>query len=415
MNVKATTQVTGVKVSPIAKRAVFIALCINLLAGAQYCWSMLGSSLMSTYGWTATQASLPYSTMMVVTSLWAIVVGQITDRIGPHFTIRLGAVCIALSLIIAGRTENWWIMMFAIGILMGIASTSFTSNTASTAVKFMPLKYKGFAAGIVAAGMGWTSFYMAPMINGLLKVTSIANVFMILGIMCGGLIFLLSFLLPNPMKHPELVIIGGEADANAVDHSKYKDSISSVGDILKTKETWILFTMFGCAGIAGQLATSQLNNIAVVQVGLESGYMMIMAFGVCNGLGRFAVSSLSDKIGVTNTWRVIYGCTAIDMILLANSNSFGMMMLAVILLGIFYGGGVALIWATDTIVFGKKYITSVQGVVTNGFAVAALIGPTIASTVVDTTGTYASAFYTTIIFSAIGFALSFTLKDNYDN
>ena len=120
------------KVSPVAKRAVVVALCINLLAGAQYCWSMLGSSLMAEYEWSAMQASLPYSVMMVVTSLWAMVVGHLVDRTGPHFLIRVGSVCIALSLIIAGRTSNWWLVMFAIGGLMGIASTSFTANCAAT-------------------------------------------------------------------------------------------------------------------------------------------------------------------------------------------------------------------------------------------------------------------------------------------
>lgn len=409
------SQASGGKtqVTAIAKRAVVVAMCINLLAGAQYVWSMLGSSLMTEYGWTATQATLPYSTMMVVTSLWAIVVGQVTDRIGPHVTIRLGAVCIAASLIIAGHTGNWYVMMFAIGILMAIASTSFTSNTTSTAVKFMPLRYKGLATGIVGAGMGWTALYMAPLIRNLLEVTTIANTFTILGIMCGGGIMILSFLLPNPMKHQDELVEAAD-DPNAVDHSKYKNSISSVKDILKTKETWILFTMFGCAGMAGQMATSQLNNIAVVQIGLESGAAFIMALGLCNGLGRLAVSALSDRLGTANTWRLLYAGTAVAMVLLANASSYAMMMIGVVLMGLFYGGGVALIWPTDTAVFGKKYVTSIQGVVTNGFAVAAMIGPIIAAQMIDRTGSYSAAFYSVIAFAALGFILSFTIKDNYD-
>jgi OFA family oxalate/formate antiporter-like MFS transporter len=401
------------KITPIAKRAVVIALCINLLAGAQYCWSMLGSSLMKEFGWTATQASLPYSVMMVVTSLWAIIVGNITDRIGPQFTIRIGSVSICLSLIIAGHTSNWWIMMFAIGILMGIASTSFTSNTASTAVKFMPLKYKGFASGIVSAGMGWTSFYMAPLINKLLEVTSIANTFTILGIICGTLTFILSFLLPNPIKYPELTVTDS-GNVSEVDHSKYKNTVSGKA-IFTKKETWILFSLFACAGMAGQMLTSQMNNIAMIHAGLKSGYVLIMAMGLANGLGRICISSLSDRIGVCNTWRLIYIATAVDMLLLAIANNFTMMLVGVIVLGIFYGGSVPLVWAADTAVFGKKYVTSVQGVVTNGFAIAALVGPTLASRIVESTGGYTTAFYTIIIFTVIGFILSFAIKDNYDS
>lgn len=400
------------KVSPVAKRAVVVALCINLLAGAQYCWSMLGSSLMAEYEWSAMQASLPYSVMMVVTSLWAMVVGHLVDRTGPHFLIRVGSVCIALSLIIAGRTSNWWLVMFAIGGLMGIASTSFTANCAATSVKFMPLKYKGLASGIVSAGMGWTSFYMAPMIRGLLEKTSVANTFTIIGLMCGILIFILSFLLPNPAKYPELLVAA--EDGASADHSKYKNSCTTLGQIAAKKETWILLAMFACSGMSGQMLTSQLNNIAQVHVGLASGASLIMALGLCNGLGRLLVSGVSDRIGVCNTYRILYCGIAVSMVLMIFANGFGLMLLAVVLLGLFYGGGTALIWAADTMVFGKQYVGSVNGIVTNGFAVAALIGPSLASHFVDTTGGYVGAFVAVIAFAILGIVLSFGIKDNYD-
>lgn len=401
------------KVSPIAKRAVIVALCINLLAGAQYCWSMLGSTLMEQYDWTATQASLPYSVMMIVTSLWAIVVGVVADKMGPNKMIRVGAVCIAASLTIAGRTSNWWLMMFAIGILMAVASTSFTSNTSSTAVKFMPLKYKGLATGLVGAGMGWTSFYMAPMINGLMDVISVANTFTIIGVGCGVIIFILSYLLPNPIDHPELVVADTRG-AESADHSKFKDSIQTVGQAAKTKETWILFFMFACAGMTGQMLTSQVTNIALVQAGLTDGYILVMGMGIFNGLGRLVVSSVSDRIGITNTWRLLYVVLALDMVLMAFSTTMGMLLVSVCIMGMFYGGAIPLIWATTTGVFGKKYVTTIYGIITNGFAVAALVGPTLASRVVDLSGGYTMAFYVVAAFQVIGFVLSFMIKNNYD-
>lgn len=402
------------KMSPVAKRAVAIALCINLLAGAQYCWSMLGSSLMKSYGWTAMQASLPYSVMMVVTSLWAMVVGKFADKTGPHFLIRVGSFCIAASLIIAGHTDNWWLVMFAIGGLMGIASTSFTANTNSTAIKLVPLRYKGMATGLVSAGIAWTSFYMAPVINKLLKVTNVANTFTIIGVSCGVAIFILSFLLPNPIDYPELVT-PPDTGENDVDHSKYKNNCQTLGQIAAKKETWILLLIFACAGMSGQMLTSQMNNIAIVHVGLESGASLIMAMGICNGLGRFVVGAISDKIGVCNTYRLIYVGVAVSMLLMMNAHGFGMMLLAVIIMGLFYGGGTALIWAADAMVFGKKYVASVNGIVTNGFAVAALIGPTLASHFVDTTGGYGMAFVAVIVFCVIGIVLTFGVKENYDN
>lgn len=233
------------------------------------------------------------------------------------------------------------------------------------------------------------------------------------GKLCGDiLIFILSFLLPNPAKYPELLVAA--EDGASADHSKYKNSCTTLGQIAAKKETWILLAMFACSGMSGQMLTSQLNNIAQVHVGLASGASLIMALGLCNGLGRLLVSGVSDRIGVCNTYRILYCGIAASMVLMIFANGFGLMLLAVVLLGLFYGGGTALIWAADTMVFGKQYVGSVNGIVTNGFAVAALIGPSLASHFVDTTGGYVGAFVAVIAFAALGIVLSFGIRDNYD-
>jgi len=72
------------KVSKMAYTALVICILLNLAAGFQYCWSLLGRTIISQYGWTATQAALPYTVLTIVTSLWSTFAGRLGEYISPR-------------------------------------------------------------------------------------------------------------------------------------------------------------------------------------------------------------------------------------------------------------------------------------------------------------------------------------------
>lgn len=381
---------------PIARRAVTVALCINLLSGAQYAWSMLGASLMEARGWTITQTTLPYSILFVVASLWSIVVGSVGDRIGPVFFIRLGAVCNAVGLTIAGNTENWWLVLLAVGLSMGIASASLANSTSPTALRYVPVRYKGVVSGVVSAGIGWTSFYVAPLIRGLLSVTGVSETFAVIGIVDGILLFILSFFLPNPVKDPspkEEEEETGQSVSEAYKVSAPLDgSIRTTGEALRSREVWYLFFIFCCASVAGLMFTSQVTTIARVQAGVEDGTILVMTMGVVNGFGRLLTPSLSDRVGVFRIWLLVFLVMIADMAVLSISHTLTALFPALCVMSFFAGGANPLMWATVSGIFGTKYMGTVFGVVTNGFAVASITSPVIAAGIAQTTGSYTAAF-----------------------
>lgn len=394
----------GRRPSGIAAKAVTAALLINLLSGAQYCWSMLGSGLMEQHGWTILQVSLPYSVLFVTASVWSLAVGRIVDKKGPGAMIRLGAVLNVIGLAAAGNTDNWWLVLFSVGIVMGMAAASLAQSTSPTAIRFVPLRYKGIVTGIVSAGIGWTSFYMAPLIDTLLRLTDVSMCFTVIGVTDGALLFILSFFLPDPHKY-SLEQENDDPGAGIGRISGYNDSIQTVGQALHTRETWILFMMLLCATLAGLVFTSQVTNIARVQAGITDSCRIIMFMGIVNGLGRLVMPALSDLIGVIRTWAVIFVTIALDMILFLTADSFPVFVAAVCLLSFFYGGSTPLMWATITDIFGKKYMGTIYGVVTNGYAAASVLGPVSASLIVQKTGSYTLLFVLIIIFSLSGLAL----------
>lgn len=406
------------KFSRTATQATVIAMLINLSAGAQYCWSLLGGSIAAERGWTTTQLALPYSWMMVITSLWAIAVGRINEHSKPKYLVMFGGVCIGLALIIAGTTSSYVVLFLAIALLMGFASTSFTSSTTPTAQKFAPLKYKGLVAGIVGAGMGWTSFYMSPMIRSLNGSIGTRNTFLAIGIGSFVVTFVLAQFLPTPPKvdaSDPSVVAAAKAAEEADKKTKYKNTVT-LKKALTTKETWITFTMFACAGMGGQMMTSQMTKIAAVQYtagdATALAVSMLMALGLANGLGRLCVSTLSDKLGVRNTWTLIFVVQCLNILCFRFYTTPVLLVIGTFVLGFFYGAAIPLVWNTVAGIFGRKYLGSIYGVITNGFAVAALAGPLISARIVDTTGSYNPAFLVLAAFLVVGLILSRTLPND---
>ena len=75
-------------------------------------------------------------------------------------------------------------------------------------------------------------------------------------------------------------------------------------------------------------------------------------------------------------------------------------------LGFFYGAAIPLVWNTAAGIFGRRHLGAIYGVITNGFSVAALVGPLVSARIVDVTGSYNPAFLVLALFLVIGFVLS---------
>ena len=94
--------------------------------------------MIAEYHFTAAQAALPYSVMMLVTATWAIVAGKIGDYMQPRFGTMFGGLCFGISLVLCGYTKSPIGILVAIGVFMGLASTSVTVNTSPTAGQMVP-------------------------------------------------------------------------------------------------------------------------------------------------------------------------------------------------------------------------------------------------------------------------------------
>lgn len=397
------------KFSKKAKQAIVIGICLNLCAGAQYVWSMLGRSMINEYGWTSTQATAPYSLMTVVACIACVFAGQFNDRAKARLGTFLGGVFMAAGLIISSRTQSPIVMLFSVGILIGCASPFITNNTSPTATKLAPKNKKGFVGGLVYCGMGFSSLYMAPVVNRLLGGFGTGGTFMIMGVAAFILISVFSFFLPEPPV-AEKQADGAVAvidEPNTVYNNQYHGA-----GLLKTKDFYIMFLLYICGTMAGMILNSSISNIASVQTHSELGYIAVMALAIGNGAGRFAISAIADKVGSHNAYRIMFAIAVVDCLLLCVTGSFALLLVETILLGAVYGGSIPLCQTAVGQIYGTQYLATTYAVIGLAFGVSGFVGPMVAARCFDLTGTYIPAYLAVAVITAIGFVLTFALSKN---
>jgi len=67
----------------------FAALGINLIMGVLYSWGVIGKALINNWGWTSSEASLPFTVSAAVFAITMIFAGRAQDKYGPKLFLSL--------------------------------------------------------------------------------------------------------------------------------------------------------------------------------------------------------------------------------------------------------------------------------------------------------------------------------------
>ncbi len=134
---------------------------LNLALGILYAWSVFSKQLVETvdkggFGWTKTQATMPYTLAIAVFGVMMIPAGRLQDKLGPRVVASLGGILTGVGLIIASLSTAASILPAVIGFGL-FAGTGFGLGYAAAtpaAVKWFPPEKKGLITGLVVAGFG---------------------------------------------------------------------------------------------------------------------------------------------------------------------------------------------------------------------------------------------------------------------
>lgn len=388
-------------------KVLFAGLCINLTLGVLYSWSVIKKALVSEWGWSNSDASLPYTVAIVVWAITLLFAGRLQDKIGPRKVVTLGAIFTGAGLILSSLIQSAPLLVITFGVLAGGGIGFAYASVTPPALKWFHPSKKGMVTGIVVSGMGLASLYIAPLTTFLLETYGVSRTFLFLGI--GILVIATSVaqLINNP---PAGYVPPTPANLPKSNAAKSAAKDYSWKEMVKTKQFYFFWIMFAFASSAGLMIIGNIASIAKIQAHWEKGFYLVGLLAIFNACGRLAAGFLSDKIGRVRTMMLVFTLQGVNMVLFANYSTPLAISVGTALAGIGYGALLSLFPSVVADYYGVKNFGGNYGVLYTAWGVSGTIGPIIAAMVVDRTGTYDLAYIISAALLAVALILAFMTK-----
>jgi nitrate/nitrite transporter NarK len=375
-------------------RVAMAGLGINLALGILYTWSIfklsIKESIMSgdgIFNWDIASLNDPYAVCCLVFAFTMISAGRLQDQVSPRITAIFGGILVGVGLIVTSVSTllmNW---ILGFGILVGMGIGFAYASATPPAIKWFPSRKTGMIAGIVVAGFGLASVYIAPLANYLIGEFGLSRAMMIFGISFLGVVCTLALFLVNPPEG----YVPEDKNAPKIDNQKKSAAKPSEnftpGLMLKTRAFYKLWFMFFVGAGAGLIIIGGVAGMAKQSLG-EFAWVVVALMAIGNAGGRIVAGILSDKIGRTRTLFIMMTFQALIILsLIFIKESQGVLLVsAATLIGFNYGTNLSLFPSATKDYFGMKNFGVNYGLVFTAWGVGGFIFPRVSQMLVAYTG-----------------------------
>ena len=383
----------------------FSGMGLNLALGVLYSWSVFGKQLTDAvdkggFGWTKTQAALPYTIAIAFFAGMMVPAGRLQDKFGPRIVATIGAILTGLGLIVAGfaTSGNMFPVILGFGVMAGTGIGLGYASATPAAVKWFPPAKKGLITGIVVSGFGLASVYIAPLSKYLLGKYGVNSSFMILG----AAFAIATVIVCQFIRNPETPAVSLNPQKAA---SNYKVDYTW-REMMKTRTFYLLWIEYVCGAMAGLMIIGHLAKIVAVQSGnaIQAGFFFVAFLAIFNAGGRLAAGVMSDYIGRMKTILVVFISQAIIMFLFSGFSTITAFVVGSAIVGFSYGSCLSVFPSTTADHWGTKNLGLNYGIMFTAWGVGGVFGPILAGKVADATGSYSTAYLISaalLIFAAI--------------
>lgn len=337
----------------------FASFVMMLCLGGVYAWSITAAELIELHGFSNTQTQLVFGAVIAVFPVTMIFVGKLSKRVRPQILTSVSAILFLIGYLLAGFSKgNFYIIFTGVGIISGIATGFGYLVSLTVPVKWFPGR-KGLVTGIAAAGFGLGAILMSTVAELVIQSgRSIFELFIIVGITYGAIIFLAGTLVSQP---------AGLASAEPGFTPRFLSSM-----LFRKLFTGIFLGTFSGLLIIGSLkiigGQNEISNHVLI--------MGVSLFAVSNFSGRLFWGYLSDYTGAAVNIFLALTLQALGIFLMGylplDDNLY---LLFSVLTGFGFGGNFVLFAKETANVYGVPNLGIVYPYVFTGYAIAGIAGP----------------------------------------
>jgi MFS transporter, OFA family, oxalate/formate antiporter len=387
-------------------------VCMVLIANLQYGWTFFVNPINKAHGWSLASIQFAFSIFIALETWLTPIEGWIVDSLGTRrgakLVVAFGGIMVALGWIINSYAQSLE-MLYLGAVVGGTGGGAVYATCVGQAVKWFPDR-RGLAVGLTAAGYGaGTALTVIPILATIASFGYEAAFFWF-GLVQGGLVFILAWLLRAP-EPGELTGIGAPKVAQSA--RSYTPA-----QVLSTPVFWLLYIMFILVSASGLMATAQLAPIAkdfqidkVLLLGIATLSLAGIVDNICNGGARPLFGWISDNIGRENTMALAFGLGGIAYWLLGalGHAPWGFVIFAAMIF-LTWGEIFSLFPSTCTDTFGIKFATVNLSLLYTAKGASAFLVP-LANVLKDWSGSWHLVFVVTAITNFVVVVLAlFVLK-----
>jgi len=388
-------------------------ICMVMIANLQYGWTLFVNPINKAHGWSIASIQVAFAVFIALETWLTPIEGWIVDVLGPQrgpkLMVAFGGLTVAIGWVINGYAETLT-MLYLGAVISGIGGGAVYATSVGLAVKWFPDR-RGLAVGLTAAGYGAGAALTVIPIQHVISTYNYQTAFIWFGIVQGGMVFLLAWLLRGPEP----------GELAAAPASKVAQSARSFTpkEVLISPVFWLLYIMFVMVSASGLMATAQIAPIAadfkvgnqIIFWGATTITAALIIDNIANGTARPLFGWISDNIGREFTMAMAFGLGGISYWLLGSLGTapWAFVIFAALIF-LTWGEIFSLFPSTCTDTFGPRFATVNLSLLYTAKGTSAFLVP-VANMIKTSTGGWHMVFVVTALMNFVVVALAlFILK-----
>ncbi len=367
--------------------AAFLVLFVAY--GTQYSFGIFFSALLAEFGWSRGSLSGAFSLYTLSYSLVGAASGRLTDRWGPRTVIAFGGVFLGIALTGMALVTRLWqpYVLYGIVAALGMGTAYVPCNT--TVVRWF-VRRRGLAVGVAGSGGSVGSFVLPPLAQLLVGSIGWRAAYVLFG---AAIFLVLNAVAPLMRRDPESMGLQPDGATSPVATACDDGGGWSLGQAAHTRGFWMLTATFTAHWVAVFIPL-----VHIVPFTRDLGYSPMIAssvlsvMGVGAVLGRVVMGGISDRLGRKGAVATSLALQVATFVMLARVQGLVGLCTATATFGYSYGALSALYPAIIGDFFGRARAGALVGAIFGIGGPFGAVGPLMAGTIYDATGSYVPAF-----------------------
>jgi MFS family permease len=357
-------------------------LCTFTVMGVTYSFGATFSTLQAEFDTASALTSMFFAITTFVYFFLGLFTGRIADKFGPATVVRVGAVAMAAGLVLTSRVNSVWLGFITYGLGVGIGvACSYVPMVATVGAWFERDRTK--ALGVAVSGIGVGTLVGAPLATWLVDEYGWRTTYVILGLASFVLLMIASF----GAKRPPIAVDAGP--------------LPSLRPLMNNPTFVRLYVSMLITTMALFVPFVYIDDY-LTELGGSGGSWLISIIGVTSVVGRLGLGALASKMPLMGLYRGSFLVMGLSFtIWLVAGDSMVMLVVFSVVLGVSYGGFIALAPAVAVRLFGPVGLGGILGALYSAAGIGVLIGTPLTGALIDRFG-YTTAISTSLVLALTG-------------